>query len=130
MAEQFPDCTMTKVEYTTRGVPILLIILVRFMKVHYLLILDYLILSKILMATLLLTQSVVIHLIGGGRGIQGTVPGKQLCNGVVALYTLSKNTNGCDREMVIQVGFKSGYWTFSTKSSNDTLSKIICINHR
>ncbi len=66
----------------------------------------------------------------GGRGIQQAIPGKQLCNGVVALHTLSKNTNGCDREMVIQVGFKSGYWTFSTKSSNDTLSKIICINHR
>ena len=66
----------------------------------------------------------------GTKSIQSAALGKKMCNGAIGLYTLSKNTNGCDREMVVQAGINPGYWTFSTKESAGVLSSIVCITHK
>ena len=66
----------------------------------------------------------------GTKSIQSAALGKKMCNGAIGLYTLSKNTNGCDREMVVQAGINPGYWTFSTKESVGVLSSIVCITHK
>ena len=66
----------------------------------------------------------------GTKSIQSAALGKKMCNGAIGLYTLSKNTNGCDREMVVQAGINSGYWTFSKKESSGVLSSILCLTHK
>ena len=66
----------------------------------------------------------------GTKSIQSAALGKKMCNGAIGLYTLSKNTNGCDREMVVQAGINPGYWTFSKKESSGVLSSILCLTHK
>jgi len=62
--------------------------------------------------------------------IQSAALGKKMCKGQIGLYTLTKNQNGCDREMVVQSGLTDEYWTFSSKASDKVLSTIVCITHR
>ena len=62
--------------------------------------------------------------------IQSAALGKKMCKGQIGLYTLTKNQNGCDREMVVQSGLTDEYWTFSSKASDKVLSNIVCITHR
>ena len=66
----------------------------------------------------------------GEKGIQSAHIGKKMCKGQIGLYTLSVNTGGCDRNMVVQAGLEDAYWTFSNKESSGVLSTIICIVHR
>jgi len=62
--------------------------------------------------------------------IQSAHLGKKMCKGQIGLYTLTKNQNGCDREMVVQSGLTDEYWIFSSKASDKVLSNIVCITHR
>ena len=64
--------------------------------------------------------------------IQSAALGKKMCKGQIGLYTLTKNQNGCDREIVVQSGITDEYWTFSSSStsSDKVLSTIICVSHR
>ena len=66
----------------------------------------------------------------GTKSVQSSHLGKKMCHGAIGLYTLTKNKNGCDREMVVQAGVNDAYWTFSTKESEGVLSTIICIRHK
>tara|TARA_A100000164_G_C21773777_1_gene707539 strand:- start:15 stop:590 length:576 start_codon:yes stop_codon:yes gene_type:complete len=61
--------------------------------------------------------------------VQSAALGKKMCKGQIGIYTLSKNSNNCHREIVIQAGTKDAYWTFSSKASSGVLSETLCIEH-
>jgi hypothetical protein len=61
--------------------------------------------------------------------VHSSAIGKKMCKGQIGIYTLSTNSNGCHREIVVQSGLEDDYWTFSTKASSSVLSKTLCIDH-
>ena len=66
---------------------------------------------------------------GAMTSVHSSHLGKKMCKGQIGIYTLSKNTNGCHREIVVQSGLENDYWTFSAKASSGVLSETICIEH-
>jgi prepilin-type N-terminal cleavage/methylation domain-containing protein len=66
----------------------------------------------------------------GKKSVQSAHLGKKMCRGAIGLYTLAKNKNGCDREMIVQCGVNDAYWTFTDKESEGVLSTKICIRHK
>ena len=66
---------------------------------------------------------------GAMTSVHSSHLGKKMCKGQIGIYTLSKNTNGCNREIVVQSGLENDYWTFSTKASSGVLSETLCIEH-
>jgi len=61
--------------------------------------------------------------------VQSAALGKKMCKGQIGIYTLSKNSNNCHREIIVQAGTEDAYWTFSTKPSSGVLSEKLCIEH-
>ena len=61
--------------------------------------------------------------------VQSAALGKKMCKGQIGIYTLSKNSNNCHREIVVQAGTEDAYWTFSSKASSGVLSETLCIEH-
>ena len=53
-----------------------------------------------------------------------------MCGGQIGLYSETVETNGCNREIIVQAGLKNEYWIFSNTGSDDVLSTKICVVHK